>query len=77
MEFSVFSYKIFMNRNGDFDSLRHELDEFGYLFIRGFHPDNLIKIARTGIFSNYFLVPNERLYLTATTVSSLSSIHVH
>ena len=28
--------------------MRHELEEFGYLFIRGFHPDNLIKIARKG-----------------------------
>ena len=27
-------------------TLRQELEEFGYLFIRGFHPDNLIKIAR-------------------------------
>lgn len=29
--------------------MRHELEEFGYLFIRGFHPDNLIKIARKAI----------------------------
>ena len=38
----------FSIRNGDFATLRHELEEFGYLFIRGFHPDNLIKIARKG-----------------------------
>ena len=47
----------FSIRNGDFATLRHELEEFGYLFIRGFHPDNLIKIARKGKdFSSYFKI---------------------
>ena len=57
-------------RKGNFEVLRQELDEFGYLFIREFHPDNLIKSARTGKqdisdIKRHFFVPTEELYLTA------------
>ena len=42
--------------------MRHELEEFGYLFIRGFHPDNLIKIARKGKdFSLFFKITKKVL----------------
>ena len=65
----------FSIRNGDFATLRHDLEEFGYLFIRGFHPDNLIKIARKGKdFSLFFKITKKGLIQSKNPSRNLKNV---